>query len=800
VRPLPTPLRTARGTIAARPIYLAWDGDFAGEAAPLRGFGTESDVECFFALERWAAGGPAPDVRVAPTAAFAVETAREAAAAAARGLPLAAWLALGSGDVEVPTSVPVNALLFATVPGEAAEEAVAACALGYRTLKLKVGAATLDADVARVRAVRAAVGDHVALRLDANGAWDVEGAQRALSRLREFAPEYVEQPVPPSLDGEFQALAEATGTKLAADESASDPTRARALIAARAVDVLVLKPQRLGLGETVRIGREARAAGLRVVVSTLLDGPIGVAASLHAACAIHAGEASVPAQGLAGWEAASAGGGARGLGGAAGLGATAVAGPDEPPRGLLLAAAMRTPSAPWLRLGDRVVTRGELARMAGGEGERDEGRGGEGDPGASGGRDEGLGGEGDPGASGGRDEGLGGERDGNDMSGDRKARAIANAPAAPGSATDPVRLFAGMVAALAAERGIELETGAEAAHGVIVRTSGTTGPAQPLTLSEPALVRAALAVSVAVDYAGGDWLSSLPISTIGGLSVWVRALVADGCARLVLPFDPSAAAIALADPRTTHASFVARTLQRVLDVGGHGSASLRCVLVGGGATDRALIERARAAGVPAVRTWGMTETAAAICVQAPSDVGGDSGRPVGGWEVVARAEGGTTLPARAPGRLFVRGRALADDIAGPDGWFATGDLGSVADDGAVTVIGRADDVIVTGGVNVHPDSVEAVLCAHPSVAEAAVFGVADDVWGERIVAIVRAAPFDPDALAAWCRARLPPPQRPREFLRASAPLPRTPTGKLQRRLLRDAAALRRCPPVSGLDT
>jgi acyl-CoA synthetase (AMP-forming)/AMP-acid ligase II len=126
-----------------------------------------------------------------------------------------------------------------------------------------------------------------------------------------------------------------------------------------------------------------------------------------------------------------------------------------------------------------------------------------------------------------------------------------------------------------------------------------------------------------------------------------------------------------------------------------------------------------------------------------------------------------------------------------DGWLRTGDLGRLGADGRLTVLGRADDLVISGGVNVHPDEVEAVLATHPGVAEVAVAGRPDPEWGQRVTAFV--VPRDPaspptlDELRAFTRDRLAAAKAPRELVMLGA-LPRTPSGKLLRRLLPDGEA------------
>jgi O-succinylbenzoic acid--CoA ligase len=232
------------------------------------------------------------------------------------------------------------------------------------------------------------------------------------------------------------------------------------------------------------------------------------------------------------------------------------------------------------------------------------------------------------------------------------------------------------------------------------------------------------------------------------------------------------------DRRVTLASLVPAQLAALLDdPAWRPPAHLRAVLLGGAASSPALLATAAERGVPFLLTYGMTETFGQIAT-APLDRAGDPDAPLVPLPGVS-ITGGT---AHAPAALRVRGPMLA--TAYLDGTpiapeHLTSDLGFV--DGAVHIAGRADDVIITGGENVHPLAVEAVVAATPGVRAACAFGVADERWGQVIaVALVVDGDFrEATALAHW-RAALPPPARPRRIAIVGA-LPSLPTGKPDRR-------------------
>jgi O-succinylbenzoic acid--CoA ligase len=222
--------------------------------------------------------------------------------------------------------------------------------------------------------------------------------------------------------------------------------------------------------------------------------------------------------------------------------------------------------------------------------------------------------------------------------------------------------------------------------------------------------------------------------------------------------------------------------------------SLRVVLTGGGPLPAVVLARARAASVPVAPTYGLTEAASQVATGRPGVVP-PAAFPLPATEVRIAAPDGAGI-----GEILVRGPtvmtgyfedAAATAAALRDGWLHTGDLGRLDADGALSVVGRRTDLIVTGGENVYPVEVERVLAEHPNVAEVAVFGVPDDVWGERVVATIvptRGA-LDGPALRAWAASRLAAFKIPRD-VRVAAALPRTASGKIRRAALRAAAVSR----------
>ena len=303
--PLREPLLTAHGAVTQREgalLELETQRGVrgCGEALPLPGFGLETPAEAGRTLEELArellgrhAESPAALLDASERTAPAAPAARAALDAAvhdlvsrAQGVSLAHWLASREGT-KPHARVPVSALVAAPDPQGAAAEARRSSAQGFRTLKLKLGASEFELDLARVAAVREAVGAEVALRLDANGAWKEADTPRRLRELARFGIEFLEQPVAASEVEALARLRAAAPFPIAADEAVRSEADAEALLAARAADLLVLKPAAVGgLRAACRIAARARRAGVPVVVTSFLDSGLGRTAALHLAASL----------------------------------------------------------------------------------------------------------------------------------------------------------------------------------------------------------------------------------------------------------------------------------------------------------------------------------------------------------------------------------------------------------------------------------------------------------------------------------------------------------------------------------
>ncbi len=325
---------------------------------------------------------------------------------------------------------------------------------------------------------------------------------------------------------------------------------------------------------------------------------------------------------------------------------------------------------------------------------------------------------------------------------------------------------------------------------VVATTSGTTGAPKGALLTAAALTASASATHERLG-GPGAWLLALPPHHIAGLQVLVRSLLA-GSAPVELDvsegFDVSElpSAVRRLGPGRRYTSLVAAQLAKALaePAAAAALAELDAVLLGGGPAPRPVLDAAAAAGIAVVRTYGMSETAGG-CVY--------DGVPLDG----------VALRVGVDGRIIIGGATLAKGYRNPvdpdpfaePGWFRTDDVGALSDSGVLTVLGRADDAISTGGLTVLPQPVEAALCAHPAVGDCAVFGLPDDRLGQRVVAavVVRDGSAAPtlQALRAEVTRALDATAAPRE-LHIVETLPRRGIGKVDR-----AALVRRFAGASG---
>jgi O-succinylbenzoic acid--CoA ligase len=319
-----------------------------------------------------------------------------------------------------------------------------------------------------------------------------------------------------------------------------------------------------------------------------------------------------------------------------------------------------------------------------------------------------------------------------------------------------------------------------AGTAAVIATSGTTGTPKAVELTVAGLQVRRRGYRAGLDATSADrWLACLPLHHVAALAIIGRAWVTGVPWTAHDSFDLDAVARSARDEGTTIVSLVPTALRRLLDAGAplH---EYRRVVLGGAPTPPALRARAEEAGVTVVDAYGLTETWGGFALD---------GIPIEGAE--ARVDEDDEVLVR--GEMVMRAYRFAPgatrDAIDADGWFHTGDIGTIDAAGRVAVVDRKKDLVITGGVNVSPTRVEAVLAQHPAVADVCIVGAPDDEWGERVVAVCVCVAANGTVtladLRAFARDHLPAAQLPRE-LRVVDAIPRSPGGKPLRRLLRGA--------------
>jgi o-succinylbenzoate---CoA ligase len=337
----------------------------------------------------------------------------------------------------------------------------------------------------------------------------------------------------------------------------------------------------------------------------------------------------------------------------------------------------------------------------------------------------------------------------------------------------------------------------------VLFTSGTSGRSKGACLSwgnfEASAAGALERLGPAV---GRRWLSCMPLFHVGALSILVRSILYGGPVRLLSRFDAAEVSAALDSGEIAGVSLVPTMLSRLLEHRGSqpAPAGLGVLLLGGASAPPALLARAERLGYPVFSTYGLTEATSQVATARPRGAAGAEPPPMfplQGTELRV-VTGGRDAAIAEAGEILVRGPTVMRGYLGNpeataqairDGWLHTGDIGLLDAEGGLQVLDRRDDLIVSGGENVYPAEVEAVLLEHSSVADAGVASVPDADLGARVVAwiVLRdGVVADAAALSAYCSDRLAGYKRPREY-RFVGSLPRTAAGKLQRRRLASLA-------------
>jgi len=310
-----------------------------------------------------------------------------------------------------------------------------------------------------------------------------------------------------------------------------------------------------------------------------------------------------------------------------------------------------------------------------------------------------------------------------------------------------------------------------------ILTSGSAGEPSAVALTYGNHLFSAMgsAFNVGVD-PGDRWLCALPMSHISGMSIAMRSVIYGTGMVLLDRFSPEAVAREIAGG-VTLISLVSTMLLRLLDAGVDLSGT-RAILVGGGPVPQGAMERARSLGAPVLQTYGMTETCSQVTTLSAADAErkpGSAGRPLLTSHLRIRE-----------GEILVQGPTVSAGSLDGDGWLHTGDIGRIDDEGFLFVEGRLDDMIISGGENIHPGEIEDALLRHPAVAEAAVIARPDPEWQQAVTGVVVLRPGhapDERELMDFCAGRVSSWKVPKRIEIVDS-LPRTASGKVHRAALR----------------
>lgn len=343
----------------------------------------------------------------------------------------------------------------------------------------------------------------------------------------------------------------------------------------------------------------------------------------------------------------------------------------------------------------------------------------------------------------------------------------------------------------------------------IVYTSGTTGRPKGALLTYGNFWFNVTASALNLGTVAGDkWLACMPLFHVGGLSILLRSVICGMTVLLHESFDAAAVNQAIDTEKVTLLSVVAVMLERMLAQRGERPYpdTLRAVLLGGGPAPAFLVERALALRMPVLSTYGLTEAASQVATMPPGEAPrriGSAGKPLFPVSVrilpIQREQAGGTAAEVAVGEVGEIAISGPTVTAGywnaptetaavlQDGWFRTGDLGFIDKEGFLYVVDRREDLIISGGENVYPAEIEAVLSKHGDIEEAAVVGIADDEWGQvpaAVIVVRKGSSLTEDDVRSFCRQRLAAYKVPRRVV-FTVELPRNAAGKVSRPRLRE---------------
>lgn len=347
----------------------------------------------------------------------------------------------------------------------------------------------------------------------------------------------------------------------------------------------------------------------------------------------------------------------------------------------------------------------------------------------------------------------------------------------------------------------------------IVHTSGTTGRPKGVVLTPGNFYHSALGATLRLGHLPQDrWLCAMPLWHVGGLALVTRAILQGATVVLHPRFDAERLMHALQHEGVTMVSLVPAMLHRALDYRDGGwPGNLRIALLGGAPLSSDLHQRSLERGLPVAPTWGLSETCSQVATLLPAEARrkpGSTGKALLFSSIRIADDAGQDVARGEIGEIRVSGptvmQGYLDDqqstsAALCDGELRTADLGYLDDEGDLYVVGRRDDLIISGGENIYPTEIEKVLIAHPLVADAVVLGIDDAEWGQRVAAVVQtrgSGGISIEELSVYLRERISAYKLPRRW-RLADRIPRSVSGKVKRSELASLFAEESCPGSSS---